>query len=224
MGKEGQLSLAKIHVVAPGEHLSQIAESHGFASFNPIWRFTANAELRERRKNPLQLVAGDELQIPDLEIASFPVTVSGGPHRFVLKREQLSLRLQVSDIFGDPIAETDGVLSVDSTNILVHTDNGGKFSVQIPRSTRAGTLKIAGYILELEIGSLDPPEEPSGKWGRFVNLGDWLGVADDSREDPEIVQVATELFQQRQGKTPTGEDDSGTLVAELEQAHDVDVA
>ena len=56
-----------VHTVQQGEHLPALAERYGFQTIDPIWNDPANAELKQLRKNPMVLMPGDEVTIPDRE-------------------------------------------------------------------------------------------------------------------------------------------------------------
>jgi hypothetical protein len=210
--------MAKIHIVRQGEQLSSVAAENGFGTIDPILNTPENAELRRKRKDPHQLMPGDKVFIPDPDSLTFDVGAGRG-HVFVVRIEELVLRLRVSDFFDQPIAGMPGILHLETHDVAVLTDARGILEAPIPRTAQSGALDIAGFTFPLEIGSLDPPEEPSGKWGRFVNLGLWRGTIDDDEDDPELVQLATELFQQGRGEPPSGQDD-GSMVAQLESDHD----
>lgn len=96
--------MPKRYAVQAGDHISWIAEKHGFSSYHTIWDDPANTGLRAVRPNPHQLVPGDEIVIPDKTYANLPLA-SDREHQITVRRDVLRLRLLLADVFGLPIAD-----------------------------------------------------------------------------------------------------------------------
>ena len=57
--------MATNYQVKPGDCVSSIAFEHGFFP-DTIWNHPSNKQLKEKRKDPNTLCAGDSVYIPDL--------------------------------------------------------------------------------------------------------------------------------------------------------------
>lgn len=211
--------MAKVYVVQRGDYASSIAADHGFEGFNAIWSAPENADLRALRKDPQQLVPGDEVTIPDRTPAQFR-RHTGRTHTFVLDRDALVLRLRVHDHRRRALASAPGELRVDGEVLPVTTDATGLVEVPIPRGAHAATLVVGDHSFDLAIGDLQPVSEAAGQWGRFVNLDAWFDE-DDEDEDghTDARELAFELAAAFRAKASDGQAAPPAL-KELEEAHD----
>lgn len=209
--------MGKIHTVEQGEHLSAIAARHGLSHYEQVWDDSENAELKAKRADPHQLVPGDRLSIPSAQPVKYR-RQTGAIHTFVVKVEKLKLRCKVLDLAGAPLAGVAARLSAGTTLEEVSTDRDGVTDVRIQRESREGALELEGVRCELEIGALAPVDTPTGRAARLKNLGYWYG-ADDDLSDPEMLELAVELFQNDHELEPTGVM-SDEIVAKLAQSHD----
>ncbi len=76
-----------------GECIVSIAYAHNLP-WEKVWNDPRNAELREKRKDPNVIRAGDVVHIPDITPARYSIA-TGAHHRFVLKRPKARLKLRV---------------------------------------------------------------------------------------------------------------------------------
>ncbi len=180
------------HIVKQGEHLSQIAQQHGFATFEPIWEHPDNAELKAARQFPHVLFPGDQVVIPDKD-EKLESGATEQRHRFRFLEDTLILRLAVQDVVGDPISGEPCVLHVDLTRQELHTDGEGKIEVPITQNSKRGLLSIENLEMPLKIGHLDPITEQTGQKARLNNLGYFAGELD--KPDENLFKSAVEEFQ-----------------------------
>jgi hypothetical protein len=198
-----------IHKVLQGEHLASIAAAYGFENFETLWNHPQNASLRQSRENPLALLPGDEVFVPDLKPARFSLQ-TGKRHSLTVHTQQLSLRLRVLDLRGEPLRDTPCVLSVGAMREELTTDGDGCVELRVEPHETQGTLSIAGLVFELALGGLDPVPEPTGLAGRLSNLG--YPVEDPRQQGPdsqEWMRFALELFQRDNALDITGAPDVG---------------
>jgi hypothetical protein len=190
-----------IHTVKQGEHMSAIAAQYGFTDYTTIWDDPANAALKEKRKNPNVLLAGDQVSIPDKEIKEVS-GATGQRHRFQANLPLLKLRLVLEDMFEKPIADAKYQLRVENQEWDLVTDGNGKLERNIPATAESAQLVVQdseaeAQIIPLRIGHLDPVSEVSGQCARLNNLGYSAGPQTDNtdRENKLQLQSAVEEFQ-----------------------------
>jgi N-acetylmuramoyl-L-alanine amidase len=187
--------MARLHLVAQGEHASGIAEQYGFGSFDVIWQHAENKALRDKRKDPNVLLPGDEIYIPDAQLKQLTVP-SEKRHTIVVHRPKAKLRLVLLDALGDPIANVKGDLTLKSEKKPVTTDGEGLIEVEIPLSEKTAVLEVEGLVYDLAIGHLDPENTATGADSRLVNLGYRFVEPEDLRDDGRRAELifAAELF------------------------------
>jgi N-acetylmuramoyl-L-alanine amidase len=179
--------------VTQGQCLLSIASETGH-HWNTIWNDPANAELRSRRR-PNILLPGDAVTIPPIE----PRTESGATeqrHRFRRRGEPAVLRLTLLDN-GEPRANAEYVLTIDGERREGRTDGEGTLAEPLPCGARRAVLRIGEEELDVQLGGVDPIEEPSGVRQRLENLG-FAG--------PDAIR----RFQESRGLEATGEADQAT--------------
>jgi hypothetical protein len=197
-----------VHTVEVGEHAAAIASRYGFASFAPIWQSEANEELRSRRKDPLQLVAGDKLVIPE-RIVRRLARATGRWHDFTVQIPKLKLKLKLCDSAGAPLEFAACVLRVDGVAKEIYTDQSGFIESEIRSDAKQADLEVMGQTYKLAIGQLDPNDVDSGNTMRLRNLG-YLDVGEDGCADEGELRQSLREFQQSNGLTVTGEFDQPT--------------
>ena len=202
------------HMVQEGECLLSIAYQHGFL-WKTIWNLPANAQLRQKRKDPGQLVVGDRIMIPEREKKEVPADTDKR-HRFVKRAVPAKLRLVV-EYEDEPVSNSAYVLVVDGTIHEGRTDDQGLLEVSIPPDASEGFIEINGLRFELLLGALDPSSEDVGIQQRLANLGFYHGEI-DGQVGP-LTREAIATFQSRAGLNTTGELDDVTL-GKLMHRHD----
>jgi hypothetical protein len=153
-----------------GDSLPSIAAAEGHPDWRAVWEHPENASLRERRKSPHVLAAGDVVFVPDKTQAEKRVA-SGSRHRFTVRGATVALKLTLRDRKGSPIANKPFELAVGGVTRTGTTNGDGYLEVRVPVTSREGTLKIAGVTFPIAVGHLDPVDEPSGLQQRLRNLG-----------------------------------------------------
>lgn len=201
--------MSKIVTVAEGEHIAAIAARQGYASFDHIWNHDANASLRAIRKDPLQLLTGDQLVIPEPRPNTY-TRQTGAIHTFVVQVEKLVLRLRVLDYLGKPLAAKAGSLTVTSdrgtSTEPILTDSEGVVTAPIERTASSGRLEIGDFTFELAIGALGPATESSGVTDRLANLGFGIKGPDSPDLDRDTPgHLGVELLQAMLHVDTTGE-------------------
>ncbi len=196
--------------VEQGEHLASIAEDQEHASFTKIWNHADNTSLRQRRETPHLLLPGDEISIPETKAPVFRRS-TGEEHVFKVNLPPLRLRVKLFDAFGEPVKDTDGELSVEGTVQAVRTDGDATVDVTIPYGTRRATLTLGNAVFDLQVGHLDPVDEPSGQQARLLALGYFTGAVIESatfeqqkRQIETSLTLAWELFQDENDLEITG--------------------
>lgn len=205
------------HVVAAGECISSIAYRHGFTP-DGVWQAPENQALRELRRNPNVLLAGDVVVIPDLRRKDAPAAIDRR-HVFVRRGVPERLRLQFS-VAGYPRADARYELEVDGV-LVVHegrTDAEGRLERMISPDARVAVVRLldTGETYRFALGELDPIDTPRGALARLKNLGFYAGPLDGA--SVEALRGAVRAFQAARGLTDGGELDAATRDA-LEQAY-----
>jgi hypothetical protein len=214
--------MAPQYTVKQGDYLAKIAEENGFVDFQTIWEHAQNKQLKEKRKNPNVLAPGDELFIPDKEVKTESI-VTEQTHRFKLKKGKNFLRLVLEDLYGKSVANANCELRVDGELFQVVSGSDGKIEQEIPATAQKaelvvkdGDTSLRNVKLKIQIGHLDPVEEPSGQKSRLSNLGYYLGSLDN--DDAPQFRSAVEEFQCDHGLSVDGDCGPNTQ-AKLKQIH-----
>jgi Putative peptidoglycan binding domain len=203
------------YVVQQNECLLGIALEHGFF-WKTIWNLSANAELQRVRKDPGQLLAGDQLVIPEREER----IEQGGTenrHCFVRRGVPCKLRL-VIEYEDEPVSNSAYQLVLDDGSMLEgETNDQGLLEASISPKVSEGVLEINGLRFTLVLGALDPSSEDVGIQQRLANLGFYHGAL-DGQIGPLTCKAVAE-FQARVGFEITGDIDDATL-GKLLHRHD----
>ena len=199
------------YTVKQGECVSSIAFQFGFHP-DTIWDHAENKEIKELRKNPNVLFAGDVIFIPDkrLDIVDKP---TNEVHKFRRLAVPEKFRVNLAWV-GIPRADLPYKLVIDDLEFDGKTDKDGLIEQSIPPNAKKGKLIIEhkeedddDEEYEFYFGALDPTEEKTGPIQRLVNLG-YLEREKVSKK--EIVKLAVEEFQKNSQLEITGEIDDET--------------
>jgi hypothetical protein len=201
------------HIVQAGEGLESIAEQYGLF-LETVWNDDANAELREKRKSPFVLSAGDVVVVPDKRAKTVRLQ-TGKSHQFKRKGVPVQFRLLLLDADQQPRATVRYHLWIDEQLHEGVTDDDGWLCEWISPNAAAGRLELPAYHVEydLHFGQLDPIDREAGVRTRLRNLG-YLGEDDD---EAESLAAALTGFQRDHGLDASGSADDATrqkLVAE----------
>lgn len=206
--------------VRQGECIKSIAFRRGFY-WKTIWEDANNQELQEIRKNPNVLLPGDRVFIRE-KILKEEACAAGQRHRFRRKGIPEELRIVLKDIEDQPRANVSYRITVEGSEHEGVTGDDGLIVIPISPVDAEGTLELLedGEVVEeyeLELGNLDPPENPAGVQERLTNLGLYDGPVDG--EMSSLTELAITKFQQQHDLEVTGQLDDATLQA-LDAAHE----
>ncbi len=195
------------HTVSHGESIASIAKNQGFL-WKTIWEHPNNAGLRTKRKDPNQLVAGDELFIPEKGNKSVSRPVDAR-HTFTRKGEPTRLRLRMTTQ-DDARANEAYTLTFGTQVIHGVTDDDGKIDHPIPGETQSARLTMSEgqEVYDVEIGGLPPANENQGIQSRLENLG--FDCGGERGQIGEGTRRAIKRFQAQQGLQISGEVDAAT--------------
>lgn len=202
------------YTVQQGDCISSIALQFGFSP-DTIWKHPANASLRQLRKDPNILLAGDVVVVPDLALRE-ESCATDAQHKFVLQGVPAQFRLQVFD-GTTPRARQSYKLTIDGKPFHGVTDAQGVLKVDIPPDAKKGHLVIGSEVHEFDLGTLDPITELSGIQARLNNIGYDCGPPDGKLTDR--LRLVLRIFQSMFGLERTGEPDNATI-KKLEEIHD----
>ncbi len=156
--------------VQQGDCISSISAERGFLP-ETIWNHANNFALKQKRKDPNVLFAGDIVFIPDKEIKEI-ASATDQRHKFKLKSApaKLKLRLLRDD---KPRADEKYQLIIDGRVLEGSTDGDGWIEQAISPNAQTGTLRLLDTDEEypLNLGHLNPIDEPTGAMERLKSLG-----------------------------------------------------
>lgn len=220
--------MSQTHTVKDGEFLAGIAARFGFHTIEPIWDHPDNAALKDKRKNPSVLLAGDVLVIPDLEIKQVDAA-TGQAHAFEAKTGTVILNLKLEDTNAKALAERDCAIQIGDSGsgqvppLPLTTDKNGKITQKIPSSATDGLVVVtkiegepADRTFRLVIGGLDPVATVGGMQARLNNLGYFAGFT--KKDEPQL-RWAIEEFQLDHGIKPNGDPTDAKTQQKLAQVH-----
>lgn len=198
------------HTVAQGDCIYSIAEQYGLL-WTTIWNHPENAELKQKRKNPNVLLAGDVVMIPDKTVKR-ESRGTDATHKFKVKTIPAQLRLQMLDRNHKPRSGLGYTISIDGSLRRGTTDGQGRIHETMPPDAKKATLcLLVGDQTEkydIDLGHVNPIEDSTGGQQRMTNLG--LGQLKP--------KTALLWFQKKYGLAESGELDSQTL-AKLKSIH-----
>ena len=134
--------MTRIHIVQPGEHLSAIAMRHGFADYRSLWYDGGNAGLRQQRKNPNVLLAGDRVVIPERK-ERVELRPTDKRHRFVKEGQPLRLRVRLLDEARQAVTGLSAELAVDGMEIVSRSlGRDGQVEREVVKPAAAGRVTV----------------------------------------------------------------------------------
>ena len=186
-----------IHVVAPGECLSRIAQQYGFTEYRTIWEHPRNAPLRQIRPSPFILHPRDVVFIPEKQQRQEP-RGTGSRYDFVIPIPTRTLRLCLEDAEGQPLANEPYTLTVGKQIYRGTTDGQGGLRQEVPMDAQEAEISVPEHTWPLQIGHLNPAERAldngvSGIKARLRNLGYDPGPIEGAMD--EKAQAAIREFQ-----------------------------
>ncbi len=215
------------HQVKAGDTLVSIAHAHRWRDWTTIWNHENNAALRERRKDPQELVPGDVVHVPAKTPKSLEAAV-GQSHLFEVKVLTAHFEAVIRDQAGELLPNKRFRLDIEGRSIDGYTDDHSVISLDIDPAARRGVLKVwmgapSDQLLtwNLLLGHLEPLETVKGVQARLANLGFYDGPIDGAASDP--LKAALRDFQVVHGLALSGEADDATR-AKLHEVHDTNPA
>jgi len=221
------------HTVKAGEHIGIIAANYGFAGYEALWNNSQNDAIREKRKNPFQLIAGDIVAIPEKEPAVFEITTG---LRIVLKQvaSPLEVRIRNLDYNGDPVERECNAVFEDSS-VVPAAQVDTIYTIPVTSATLSMDLTFPPSPplddhekLPARIGWLEPIEmvddagktvaNPMGVQQRLNNLGYCAGYDDECDGTSMQYKWAVEEFQ-CDNKIPVDGKVGPTTRAKILEAH-----
>jgi hypothetical protein len=206
---------ATSYTVAPGDHISGIAQSFGFDDYATVWNHPDNADLQTQRTDPHVLQPGDTLAIPEVKAQPATNKPTSAKHQFQIQQSPLKLRLTLLDLTAKAI--TGAQVTVAGTALT--TDGSGLVEATVDKSAKDATLQDAsGSQTDLSLGGLNPPDDTSdaGYKARLYNMG-FLWDASAADTDDEML-IALQDFQAQYSLTVSGQLDDATK-AQLVQTY-----
>ena len=194
--------MPKEYKVKQGDCISSIAYKYGFFP-DTIWNDSANAELKDKRKDPNVLYPGDVVVVPDKQLKE-ESGATEQKHRFRKKGvpAMLKVRLTVND---EPRANVPYKLMIDGNWTEGTTDGDGFVEESLPPGAKKGMLVVGDAdsqnVFEFNLGTVDPLDTEEGVKSRLRDLG--YNVDDDFPGE-------LRAFQTKEGLEPTGEVDEVT--------------
>jgi hypothetical protein len=152
--------------------MASIADNYGFF-WQTLWNLPENADLKQKRKNPNILLAGDIVAIPDKRFKE-EVRATDKTYRFQRKGIPSRFRMRLLD-GGKPRSGLSYSCEIDGRSTEGKTDEEGEVSFAVAPGAKAGILRVVdGDNTEeyaLTFGELDPIDEVTGIQQRLSNLG-----------------------------------------------------
>ena len=164
----------KEHRARAGDCFTSIAYEHGFF-WQTLWDHEDNAALKEQRKDPFTLIAGEDLvRIPDLRLKE-EACATEKRHTFRRRGVPAKLRLRLLQSDGQPRANEEYFFEVEGKMVSTAktTDGDGRLEELIPPNARRGRLLLQGgaEVHQLSLGELPPADTIAGLKARLASLG-----------------------------------------------------
>ena len=191
-----------------GDDIAKLAHEYGHFP-DKIWNHPENAALKAKRKTPNQLMPGDEVFVPDLELRQ-ENKATDQKHKFKRKGTPHKFRIQLKRL-GKPRKNEDYVLEIDDKQKTGKSDGEGVIEEWIPGNAKSGRLVLQGgkEVIPLRLGDLNPVDEISGIQQRLNNLGFKCGS--ESGEMDDQTRRALIRFQEAYKLEASGDRDAATI-------------
>lgn len=211
------------YVVRQGDHLVGLAARFGFDA-EEVWQHADNEELREARPNPQVLSPGDILFIPEAEAEPLPLEVHT-TNRYAAPQSRIRLGISLRGAGNEPLANEPYRLEGIPRPVSGTTDGEGFITDTLPahtRSVRVVLPNLNDHTFLLQVGHLNPTDEPSGLEAQLRGLGylpTLAGIDEhhprvaDPDADAEALVSALRAFQRDHDIEETGEPDAATIDA-----------
>lgn len=203
--------------VRNGDCISSIAYRKGHF-WETVWNHGDNDALREVRKDPNALLAGDRLTIPELRHRDEDLP-TGREHTFRLRGVPAKFRMRFL-FMGEPRSNEPYRIEIDGVDSEGRLDNDGVLEASIIPTARMARITfgteedddVEEHVFNL--GGLDPVSTVTGLQQRLNALG--FGCPISGRVDDDTAEALCQ-FQHLNDLEPSGERDARTLDLLLER-------
>jgi len=239
--------MAEDHEVQQGESIGSIAFERGFF-WETIWNHSANSALKEKRKDPDVLMAGDVVHIPDITLKQQSAAAEskhrfkrkGVPGKLVLVLRRSSKKVvekaeegtasdcwdfrepEVKAVPDEPDANAPYVLYADGVEVAKGTTDGnGRLEAKLSPAARNGVLVLRrGTPQERTLELNFRHMDPIAELPGICKRLVNLGYPcpTDSKELTSDVRAALSSFQRANSLKVTGEPDAATQ-SKLKELH-----
>ncbi|MEM1432906.1 MAG: peptidoglycan-binding domain-containing protein [Pseudomonadota bacterium] len=127
----------------------------------------------------------------------------------------MKIRVRMLDEFNEPRSNLQFDVRIDDVLQACSSDGNGLVEVEVPAVTKTVELLLEDENIPLEVGAIDPLEEPSGVQARLNNLGYFCGAIDGVVDT--LTENAIREFQREHDLEVTGAADDQTLAALRDQ-------
>jgi hypothetical protein len=203
----------RVHVVAHGEHLHDLAERYGVPAAD-IWNLRANEALHDQGRTPDMLAPGDCVCVPVVERKWLPASV-GGVNRFTATVPSVDVNVRLVDADGNGVA--DEPYEVTELGLTGSSQADGTVLLKnVPIRNKRVAIRFTkrNVTVYAQVGSLDPISTNSGKAQRLAHLGYLPGGTQTASDTTLALALAT--FADDYAPTATSDKD---IEAALVSAH-----
>lgn len=163
-----------------GDHLTRLANQHGFRSFAPLWDDPENLALRKERVTPHILGEQDTVTIPALNVREVD-RPTDQRHRFRAELHPLVVRLVLSHWDGRALESAPTEVLLDGKATPFTAAAGGKLEVPVTALVDRCRVVFPTGTVDLRVGFLQPIGTDAGVRQRLNNLGYDAGDASDPK-------------------------------------------
>lgn len=206
----------KPYVIKQGDYLLKLSHTLGF-NHDKVWNDGKNAKLKDQRKNPNMLQAGDIVFIPDEPKKKLRLNKEE-TNAFVAKVPTVTISIVVA-ADDEPVKDAAYVIEGLGDDTELKTDGKGTATFPAPVHAREVVLFFKDQKLRLKvgIGDLDPADTKPGARMRLQSLGYFggkvVGAEQYVADDDDELRAAISAFQSGMKLPVTGELDDDTKSA-----------
>ena len=143
------------HKVKPGQHMVLIARLNKRRVYRLLWDDPANANLKNKRKNPNILLAGDSVEVTPLRV-DVVSAATGKRHRFVVVDfDRIDLFVVIKDENDKPLSGLVCKYPVDGKK-AVSAGDGKVEALDVEVGLELGLLEFTYKTIDLSTRGLDP--------------------------------------------------------------------
>jgi|HubBroStandDraft_5_1064220.scaffolds.fasta_scaffold118153_1 hypothetical protein len=195
------------YVVRQGDYLQKLADQLGFDA-DAVWKLPENKPLRDLGRDPNMLCPCDILYYPESDPPSFDLK-PGSTTTFTSTKPTVTLTVRfMADgeaLASEPYTVDDDVLPAGSL------DGDGTLNAEIDSTVEDFTVRFPKRfeVYTVQVGHLDPIDEPSGIAQRLAHLG-YVTLEPDVDLSSSVVENGLRMFQRDNQLEETGDLDDAT--------------